>query len=541
MKTQATYDVGVYCRLSRDDNNGSTESMSISNQRQLLLNYIQERGWNLQDIYTDDGYSGTTFERPDFKRMIGDIEAGKINLVITKDLSRLGRNYVMTGQYTDFVFPQYGVRYIAINDSYDSAKEDNDIAPFKNILNEMYAKDISKKIKSSRTLSAKQGKFMGSQPPFGYIKSPDNKYLLVPDEDVAEIVKRIFKLYAMGDSGRHIASVLNDEGIPSPAVYHYNKSGKIHPNPKVSKTWGSATIMQLLKNQVYLGNMVQGKRKVTSFKTKQRILTNSDDWIVVEGTHEPLVDVQTWNTVHKRILENQKHKRHKVCHTGEVSLFSGIAKCADCGSAMIFNTKRQDGRIYHIYKCSRYANHGKSVCSIHTVPFSLLEETVLHDIQNNAKLAVADRDTLLQRLMNYGNREQERERLRLEKNLCEVKNRTKEIDGLSQRLFEERHAGNVPDSIFKKLMYDYEQEQDLLKEKAIILKESLADSQDLCYNVSQWADTISQYTMIDTLTRNIVVELIDSIQVSERYEANGEKQQDILINYKFVGSLNHSE
>jgi DNA invertase Pin-like site-specific DNA recombinase len=162
MKAQGMYDVGIYCRLSRDDNNGNSESMSIGNQRQMLLSYIQERGWNLQDVYTDDGYSGTTYDRPDFQRMIGDIEAGKINLVITKDLSRLGRNYVQTGQYTDFFFPQCGVRYIAVNDNYDSINEDNDIAPFKNILNEMYAKDISKKIKSSRAISAKQGKFIGS-------------------------------------------------------------------------------------------------------------------------------------------------------------------------------------------------------------------------------------------------------------------------------------------------------------------------------------------------------------------------------------------
>ena len=250
MKAQNIYDVGIYCRLSRDDNNGSSESMSISNQRQMLLSYIQERGWRLGDTYIDDGYSGTTFERPDFQRLIGDIETGRINLVITKDLSRLGRNYVMTGQYTDFFFPQFGVRYIAVNDNYDSKNTDNDIAPFKNILNEMYAKDISKKVRSARQTSAKQGKFMGSQPPFGYIKSPANKHLLIPDEEAAQIICRIFKEFANGDSGRHIAGILNDERIPSPAVYYYGKLGKTHPNPKISNTWGSATIIQLLKNEV---------------------------------------------------------------------------------------------------------------------------------------------------------------------------------------------------------------------------------------------------------------------------------------------------
>ncbi|AMP19873.1 hypothetical protein AZF37_00605 [endosymbiont 'TC1' of Trimyema compressum] len=245
--------------------------MSISNQRDMLLSYIQERGWRLRDIYIDDGYSGTTFERPDFMRMISDIEMGKLNLVITKDLSRLGKNYVMTGQYTDFFFPQFGVRYIAVNEGYDSQNADNDIAPFKNILNEMYAKDISKKVLSSRQTSARQGKFMGSQPPLGYMRSQTDKHLLVPDEDAASIVKRVFKDFADGDSGRHIADILNKEGFPSPAVYHYGKKGKTHPNPKVSNTWGgSATILQMMKNEVYIGNTVQNKRSVTSFKTGKR-------------------------------------------------------------------------------------------------------------------------------------------------------------------------------------------------------------------------------------------------------------------------------
>ena len=269
--------------------------MSIVNQKQMLTAFIEERGWTLEETYIDDGYSGTTFDRPDFQRMISDIQSGKINMVVTKDLSRLGRNYVMTGQYTDFIFPQYGVRYIAVNDSVDTLNDDNDIAPFKNILNEMYAKDTSKKISSARRVSAKQGKFMGSKAPFGYIKSPEDK-----------IVKRIFNLFASGESARHIATIMDEEGVLSPRALYYESIGKTNPNTQESDTWCSAGVMQLMRNPVYIGNMVQGKRKVISFKTKQREVTPKDEWIIVENTHEALVDMETWEKVQERIAGNKR-------------------------------------------------------------------------------------------------------------------------------------------------------------------------------------------------------------------------------------------
>ena len=346
--------VAIYLRLSRDDQNGGAESMSISNQRDMLMEYCEERRWKVYDIYVDDGFTGTNFERPGFQRMIEDIKEGYIGVVLTKDLSRLGRNYVMTGQYTDFFFPEHGVRYVAVNDSYDSAKEDNDIAPFKNILNEMYAKDISKKVRSVRKTSAKQGKFMGSKPPFGYIKSPEDKHLLVIDPPAAEIVKRLFREFAGGDSGRNIATKLNDEGVDTPAEYYFKQTGK--RATRGGQQWGSMTIMQLLKNQVYIGNMVQGKRKVSSFKTKKRLVTNPDDWIIVEDTHEPIIDRLTWDCVQRRIGSTRRaHSNNtiKVSGADEVNIFSGIIRCADCGAAMAFNRKvEKSGVVRRFYRCS---------------------------------------------------------------------------------------------------------------------------------------------------------------------------------------------
>lgn len=275
-----------------------------------------------------------------------------------EDLSRLGRNYVMTGQYTDFFFPKHHVRYIAVNDNYDSANEDNDIAPFKNILNEMYAKDISEKVRSSRMINAKFGKYMGSQPPYGYLKSPNDKHILIPDPEVCDNVAYIFQEFAKGQSVRHIAQILNNKGGLSPRAYYYQRTGRTNPHPEQRQVWGSMTIMQILKNQVYIGNLVQGKRKALSFKSKQRIVTEPDDWIICEGTHEPLIDKQIWGEAQKAI---QKPYCRTVKSTGEISLFSGIVKCADCGGTLSFVTKNSNGHLYELYKCSTYSNYGKGV------------------------------------------------------------------------------------------------------------------------------------------------------------------------------------
>ena len=362
MKQRQTYDVGVYCRLSRDDKNSTAESMSISNQRQMLTKYATEKGWSVKDSYVDDGISGTTFERPEFQRLIRDVEAGRINCIITKDLSRLGRNYVQVGQYTDFVFPQYGVRYIAINDDYDSLQGDNDIAPFRNIINEWYPKEVSKKVRQVKKSSAAQGKFMGSKAPYGYVKSPDNKHQLVIDPEAAAIVKRLFYEFSSGEGGRGIAAKLNIEGVASPRTYHYQKIGRTNPNPEESQAWGSNTIMQLLKNQAYIGKMVQGKREVASFKTKRRRAIPCDEWIIVENTHESIIDLDVWERVQRRIETAKTSRTSNSIRTNnkdEVSLFSGILRCADCGSLMHFTQRTNRGKTRETYRCGRYVNYGK--------------------------------------------------------------------------------------------------------------------------------------------------------------------------------------
>lgn len=399
--------------------------------------------------------------------MLKDIEHGYIDCVITKDLSRLGRNYAKTGYYTEEYFLEHGVRYIAVNDNVDTMKDDNDIAPFKNILNEMYAKDISRKIRSARAVSARQGKFLGSKPPFGYIRCPTDKHKLIIDEKPAQIISRMFDMFASGDSGRHISDVFNNEGILSPRAYYYQQIGRENPLNE-SMTWNSNTVMQLLRNPVYIGNMVQGKRRVTS---------------------------------------------------------------------LTFNTKQYDGRTYYIYKCSRYAAHGKSTCSIHHIPASALEEAVLQNIRFNAQLLSENDEELLEKLIALGNRGQQCEMQEARTKLNEAVKRLEVVEDMAQKLFEERCTGNVPDSVFKKLMQNYDVEQANLNQVIAEKRNTLMEIENASVDISAWAEEFKQYTNIDKLNRKIVTKLIDSVEVHESTKENGVIKQHVTVNYKFVGQL----
>ena len=308
----------------------------------------------------------------------------------------------------------------------------------------------------------------------------------------------------------------------------------MNPNPSESNTWCSSSVMQLMKNSVYIGNMVQNKRRVTSFKTKQREMTPKDEWIIVENTHEALIDAETWEKVQDRIRSN---KRARVSHTGEISLFSGIARCGDCGSAMVFNRKSYSGKTYYIYKCSRYIDHGKAVCTLHSIALSDLEASVLMDIQNNAKLAAHDRDVLLQRLINLSNKGQQKELAEAESGLTEGTHKLEKVDMLARKLFEEKCRGNVPDSIFKKLMTDYEQEKEMLRSDVDEAKRLMLKLKNQTQNTNACMERLKKYMHIESLDRKIVTDLIDSIDVYEATKTNGVKRQTITVHYKLVGNL----
>ena len=518
--------------------------MSIANQRDMLISYCEERGWKIYGVYIDDGFTGTNFERPSFQRMLEDIKSGRINVLLTKDLSRLGRNYVMTGQYTDFFFPEHGVRYVAVNDSYDSDKDDNDIAPFKNILNEMYAKDISRKIRSVRATSAKQGKFMGSKPPFGYIKSSENRYQLEIDPPAAEIVKRLFREYASGESGRNIAVKLNNEGIDTPAVYYYKQTGKRATRSDSCPQWGSATIIQILRNQAYIGHMVQGKHKVSSFKTKKRLELSPDDWVVVENTHEPIIDNFTWEGVQRRLETTRNAPSNNTIKSSggdEANLFSGIIRCADCGAAMVFNRReRKNGNIKLFYRCSRYVNNGRDTCTTHTIDVEILESVILHDIQHHAKTAVRDEKRLFNRLLAYSGEANKNEHAAKEKTLRDAESRISFVEDAGKKLFEERVLGNVPESLFKKMLADYEREIMELSGKVVELRRQIQDSRNSRADIQNWLNVLKECATIDRLDRATAYQLIDHVDVHEQADECGIRTQTIEIKYNFVGCIGQS-
>ena len=539
MKLQDNYDVGIYCRLSRDDHNGTLESMSIANQRQVLVDYVTEKGWTLRDCYIDDGYSGTNFDRSDFKRMIHDAEIGKIDCIITKDLSRLGRNYVEAGYYTEEYFIEHDIRFIAINDGIDTMHDNNDIAAFHHVLNEFYPKQVSKKVKQVKKKSAEQGKFMGSQAPYGYMKSPEDKHVLIIDEEAAVIVKRLFNEFANGDSARMIADKLNSEGINTPRFYHYEKMGRTNPLTEEKNVWGSATITQLLKNQVYIGNMVQGKRQVVSFKTKKMRTVPPENWIVVENTHTPLIEKSLWERVQKRLSNpNKKIRRTKI---DTVGLFSGLVKCSDCGMPLAYMRRQLKEREKGVYRCSRYNNNGITACTSHYIDEEYISAFVLNDIRTYAHLATAQREELAEKLYKALKKSNSSEIGNIKSKIKTTENRLFEINDRIKNLYEDKCLGKIPEDIAINLMRDFTVEKADLEKSLPELKNKLVNMNETVGSINEWLDMISAYENITELDRETVCGLVESITVFEKDRSTTPVTQEIKIEYRFIKNLLQNE
>ena len=534
---QKNYKVGLYLRLSRDDNNSDSESMSISNQRSMLTDYVNERGWEIEDTYIDDGISGVTFDRPAFNRLIGDIKNKRINMVVTKDLSRLGRNYVKVGEYTDYFFPKHKVRYIAVNDNYDNDQEDDFIA-FRNIFNEHYAKDTSKKIKSVKNSQMKQGLFIGSQPAMGYKRDPDDKHKLIIDEEAVEIVKRMFYRYSIGDSARHIADTFNKEGIPTPREYFFNRIGKPNPYTSDAVLWGSSTIIRMLGNQVYLGHMCQGKRRKKSFKMKRRDIVPQDEWIVVKDTHEPIIDEITWERVQSILKRNKRSAKPRLRDDKTIALFSGKVRCAACHALMTYTYSRNtEYKPYYKYRCSTYSNQGKTACSYHAILEDELKAIVLSEIQKFSKVVSFYEDEMLEKLIDINSNINLKNNSFLEK---KIRRTNRELQGISPKidvLIEQMASGNVSEQMFKKLINQYEQKQNELSEKLKEQKAELSKIKDDIGNIKHLIDRFKERIYIEELDRETIVELIDYIEVFKKEKVENEYLQRIDIHFNFIGQI----
>jgi len=530
----------LYSRLSQLDVKGGKYdvSNSIENQMEMLQKYTEEKGWKVYNHYIDDDVSGTTFDRPGFNVMMDDIRDGKIDCVITKDLSRFGRNYLEAGANRGLL-QALDVRYIAAHDGHDSQyfKETHefDIATvIKEVVNEMYAADVSRKVRYTKKHLGSQGKFCNSRAPYGYWKSKDNKHVLLIDNDVAQNVVRVFDLYIAGKTARAIADIFNSEGITTPNVYYYKKVNKPNPYTKNKNVWGSASVMNIIRNPVYYGVMANGKRAVVSYKNNKRIKKPESEWIIIEDTHEPIISKSTWDEAQ---LISTKNKRELVRRNsdGEVSVFAGLIKCADCGGNMVFNRKKYKNNTTFFFRCSTYSQKGKKACSAHNINYDVVFQAVLADLKRNAALAVEDEQKLIDRILKENEAFKAKNISRYEKSIRESKNRIDEIDKHIQVLFEQRVSGetDISDFTFKRMVSKYEEEQHRIMSELEQLHGALDECKRIDKNLTGWIKKVRDCFTIDTITRAIAVELIEEIVVSEKYEDNGEQHIDVSILYKF--------
>ena len=537
--TEKTYNVGIYCRLSNDDERDG-ESVSIENQKLLLQSYVRQMGWNEIDVYIDDGYTGTNFNRPGVQRLIEDAKAKRINLILVKDLSRFGRNYIEIGQYTDYLFPSIGCRFVALNNGVDTESKNGstDVMCFLNLFNEFYSRDTSKKVKAVKRACAENGKFMGTYPAYGYKRDNEDKHHLVIDEDTAPIVRRIFSMRATGMGFTGIAAQLNEEGIPSPGMLYYQRRGKADPR-RVNHKWAGETVKHLIRNEVYIGNMVQGKTGTVSYKNKKLISKPEDEWIRVEGTHEPIISQEIWDTVQGI---DQKRVRKNAASDGIRSVFTGLVYCAECGFKMRNHTEKftyKDGSPgrYSSFICGNYARSGKSACTIHTIYENVLEQIVLEDIREKARFAAHDPEMLAQHILRLKDKEAQSHRTSCEQELKAVKTRLDELERLMQSLYEDKYSGTVPQSVFQTLMRKYETERAekaaALPELELKLKAHMENRQD----AGRWTEIIRQYTEITKLDESMLFALVDRIEVGEAQKVRGVRVRDVKVYYRYVGNV----
>ena len=521
----------LYCRLSKDDMlQGDSES--IKTQKAMLTQYAKEHGFLVVEVYVDDGFSGLNFDRPDFNRMLDDIEAGKIDVVITKDLSRLGRDHLKVGHFTEIYFPMKNVRYIAVNDCVDTANKNNDIAALKNVMNEFYSRDNSRKIRSSIRARAKAGLYRTSFNPIGYRKSPDNHNKLIVDEETAWIVKRIFELANAGMGAHKIAKTFREEQVPCPSWWLHSRGERDYSqrfeNPANKYEWSHTVIRNIIANPLYLGHTVMCKTesifKVGTFKKVPKA-----DQIRVENTHEPLVSQELFDGANAKILSRRRDTTDNF-----VSPFSGLVKCGTCGKALGLRYWGKDR--HHIYVCTTYA-HDTKACSDHRIYYEDLYNAVLADIQYHARLAYEDRDKAVALAMKMNAKADGNKGKSNESKLKQAKKRYDEVTRLFDRLYEDSLSGRISNDNFTRLIDKYQTEQEQLLGQIQNLENALQEVKDSQTNAVQWAALMADYVGIRELTAENLNLLVERIEVFDRTETDGEAEQVIRICYRFGGYI----
>ena len=508
-------------------------SDSIADLRQ----YAAEHGLTVVDEYIDDGWSGTNFERPSFQRMIDDIEDGKINCVVTKDLSRLGRNYILTGQYTEIYFPSKGVRYIAINDNVDTINGESELAPFLNILNEMHARQTSKKVKAAMHTRFANGAHYGAYAPLGYVKDPDKKGHLLIDPETRWIVEKIFDLAVHGRGAASITRILVEEKVPTPGWLNYERYGtfaNIYAGAPAEKAyaWMIAQVKSILKEETYIGHSVHNKQSNISFKNKKKVRKPQEEWYRVENTHEAIISEEVFQKVQELIASRRRKRRN-----GTTQIFAGLIKCADCGWSLAYGENKQNKNPYGYYHCSKNGQ-GLRQCSMHYIRYDVLYAYVLARLQYWSMLAQKDEDKLLKRLLNASDRERNSAKKKQAAELKKAEKRKAEVDGLFAKMYEDWSAGRITEYNFNMLSEKYQNEQKELETKIRQLHEMMEAAVQTAADAEKWIALMKQYVNPVELTAELLNTLIEKITVHEAVKGeDGSREQEVEIYYRFIGKI----
>ena len=536
---QKHYIAGLYYRLSQEDERQG-ESVSIDNQRTILRKYAEERGFEIHDEYIDDGISGTTFQRPEVQRLLDDAKTGVINTIIVKDLSRFGRNYIEVGQYVDYVFPAFGIRFIAIQDNVDTENRDSgamEMMPIMNVFNEWHAANTSKKIRAVRRSNAKEGIYTAKKASYGYKMGTDKKRAPVIDEETAPIVKRIFEMYASGMSPRKISEILNLEGIPSPATYAYTQSGQ-KPKPNVVGLWAAVTIREMLNKIIYIGHMPQLRWTSLSYKNHKRFRKDESEWTVVYNNHEPIISQELWDKVQERKKSVAQGRKTKVGYTHPLS---GFLFCADCGNKMKLCTSvsRKGTRSYH-FDCGYHIRYGKAYCFSHYIAASALEEIVLGDIREMAQRIVLDEKAVREDFIRH-NAELADKAVKTAKRELQVKRkRIEELSRLMQVAYEDRVRGKIPEDICIGFIQKYSDEKKKLETEIAELEAKLTETENTMQSADEFIRNIKKYLEAPELSREMCYELIDRIIIGGSPKTTGkEREIDIVYKVDIASVLRH--
>lgn len=529
----------IYCRLSQDDGDLG-ESGSIQTQKSILTRYCKDNHIAIGEIYSDDGYTGQNFNRPDFKRMMDDIEKGKINVVVVNDLSRFGREYAEMGYIIEHYFEEKGVRFISLYERVDTAKsKDNLIMAITNVMNSFYARQAGAKTKAAHRARAMDGKYLAGHALFGYIKDPNDRHKLIIDPPAADIVRGIFQLFADGVGYVRMTKILRERKILNPVAYFNQNNPDYYKKSDYWRKpfdWHATSVRSILMNQAYIGNVVFGKTKVKGIFDKKRIPAPKEEWIIVENMHEPIISRELWDTV-QQLMKSRRRENSK----GEVQMFAGLVKCSKCGSSLNVNFDKKKGK-YTGFSCWVYKNYGKYRCTSHAIGWKTMNQLVLEDIRRNAKAAKLAMPKYKEMLIAAKTEKKKKETEKCKREFKTVDKRIAELDKILNKLYEDLALEKVSEERYQVMSKGYEAEQAGLKERRKQLTEIITRAESVYENIEKFIPLIQKYTDITELNTHILNELIQKIVVYEKTDnPDGSKSQRVDIYYKFIGYVQMKE